>query len=221
MCTCAMFTSVETGRLRTRGCQSLRWSDTAQAGFEISGTGRNILVVPQNRPTSKNSGSQKDFPPTSSPPSASIVSIYTKLLGNKSGYQSESDRKSAIPNPPPPSSHPSQESLVTPTRQILSPLLLLVLNSPPSDLPSSTLPLPISTPESAKKRRQLPDVDDVDGSPQKKRKHQRVDTDTRTHHSGNGIRPTPHPPELLRAFVIVTPPTTCSPGSGRTRKEED
>jgi hypothetical protein len=81
-----------------------------------------------------------------------------------------------IPNPPPPSIHPSQESLVVPTSDF-HPAPAVSSQLPPSDPPSSTLPLPTSTPESAKKRRQGADVDDADESPLdplKKRKRQRV-----------------------------------------------
>ena len=81
-----------------------------------------------------------------------------------------------IPNP---SIHPSQESLVAPTSDYQ---LALAVSSqlPPSDPPSSTLPLPTSTPESAKKRRRVADGGDPGESPlnpSKKRKHGEDDND--------------------------------------------
>ena len=81
-----------------------------------------------------------------------------------------------VPILPPPLSHPSQESPVTPTSDF-QPAPAVSSQLPPSDPPSSTLPLPISTPESAKKRRQVPDADNVDEpppNPSEKRNHQRV-----------------------------------------------
>jgi len=115
-----------------------------------------------------------------------------------------------IPNPPPPSSHPSQESLVTPTSDF-QPAPAVSSQLPPSDPPSSTLPLPISTPESAKKRRQLPYADDADESPPKKQKHQRVDTDnednSRTHAPPpRGMAFDPPPPNFFASSSSSLPP---------------
>ena len=81
-----------------------------------------------------------------------------------------------IPIPPPPSIHPSQESLVTPTSDF-QPVPAVSSQLPPSDPPSSMLLLPTSTPESAKKRRQMSDVDNIGESPlnpPKRRKRQSV-----------------------------------------------
>ena len=75
----------------------------------------------------------------------------------------------------PPSIHPSQESLVVPTSDY-QPAPAVSSQLPPSD-PPSTLPLPTSTPESAKKRRQVAATGDIDESPlnlSKKRKRRRV-----------------------------------------------
>ena len=95
-------------------------------------------------------------------------------------------RPDPIPDPLPPSIHPSQESLVTPTSDF-QPIPAISSQLPPSDPPSSTIPLPTSTPESAKKRRQVPDfygVEESRSSSSKKRKQQHVaiddDEDNRT-----------------------------------------
>ena len=69
-----------------------------------------------------------------------------------------------IPDPPPPSVHHSQESLVAPTSDY-QPALAVSSQLPPSDPPSSTLPLPTSTPESAKKRKKAVGTGDTGESP--------------------------------------------------------
>ena len=135
-----------------------------------------------------------------------------------------------IPNPPPPSSHPSQESLVTPTSDF-QPAPAVSSQLPPSDPPSSTLPLPISTPESAKKRRQVPDADDE--SPPKKRKHQRVVTDDDDNDDSRTHAPPPRgmatfdppPPNFFASSSSSLPPPPApvvrgEPGKKKTVKRK-
>ena len=116
-----------------------------------------------------------------------------------------------IPNLPPPSVHLSQESLVTPTSDFL-PAPDVSSQLPPSDPPSSTLPLPISTPESAKRRRQVADADDPDESPlntskRRKRQHAVMDDDE-VHAPPPRIKPTPDqpPPNFFASSSSSLPP---------------
>ena len=85
-----------------------------------------------------------------------------------------------VPNQLPPPFHPSQESLVAPTSDFqLAPVVSSQL--PPSD-PPSTLPLVASTPDSAKKRKEVTEAGNVDESllnSPKRRKGQHLVTDNK------------------------------------------
>ena len=132
-----------------------------------------------------------------------------------------------IPNPPPPSIHPSQESLVTPTSDF-QPAPAVSSQLPPSDPPSSTLPLPTSTPESAKKRRQVADTDDADKSPlnpSKKRKRQHViidddkDKEARLSPPRVAVIDQP-PPNFFASSSSSLPPPPAPVIQGGPRKKE-
>ena len=130
-----------------------------------------------------------------------------------------------IPNLPPPSIHPSQESLVVPTSDY-QPALAVSSQLPPSDPPSSTLPLPTSTPESARKRRQASGAGDADESPlnlSRKRKRQRVaidDGDNELHvFSPRDIATTDQPPNFFASSSSSLPPPPAPIFPAESRKK--
>jgi hypothetical protein len=133
-----------------------------------------------------------------------------------------------IPNPPPPSIHPSQESLVIPTSDF-HPAPAVSSQLPPSDPPSSTPLLPTSTPESAKKRRHGAVADDADESPLnplKKRKRQRVVMDKEE--GGEAHVPPPRaiatvdqpPPNFFASSSSSLPPPPAPVIRGESRKKK-
>jgi len=131
-----------------------------------------------------------------------------------------------IPNPLPPSIHPSQESLVTPTSDF-QPAPAVSSQLPPSDPPSSTLPLPTSTPESAKKRRQVANTDDADKSPlnpSKKRKRQHVivdDEDNEAHlPPPRAVAIDQPPPNFFASSSSSLPPPPAPVIQGEPRKKK-
>lgn len=125
------------------------------------------------------------------------------------------------PIPKPPSIHPSQESLVAPTSDYqLAPAISSQL--PPSDPPSSTLPLPTSTPESAKKRSRVADTGDTSESPlnpSKKQWRQRAvmddEDDTRT----MPMIDQP-PPSFFASSSSSLPPPPAPVGQGEPGKKK-
>ena len=132
-----------------------------------------------------------------------------------------------IPDLPPPSIHPSQESLVTPTSDF-QPAPAISSQLPPSDPPSSMLPLPTSTPESAKKRRQAVDAGDAEESPlnpSKKWKRRRVDLGD---DENNQTRVSPpqaiatdgQPPNFFASSSSSLPPPPAPLVRGESRKEK-
>lgn len=129
------------------------------------------------------------------------------------------------PDPPPPPIHPSQESLVIPTSDF-QPVPAISSQLPPSDPPSSTLPLSTSTPESAKKRRRVAHASDVEESPlnpSKKRKGQRVIMDdNRTRVSPLQAIATVNqpPPDFFASSSSSLHPPPAPLVQGESRKEK-
>ena len=134
------------------------------------------------------------------------------------------------PNPPPPSIHPSQESLFVLTSDY-QPAPAISSQLPPSDPPSSILPLPTSTPESAKKRRRVADAGDADESPlnlSKKRKRQRVAMDdggvNETHvPPPRAIATDDQPPDFFASSSssLPPPPAPVVPAESRKKPTDD